>query len=221
MACSKDRSNPCAPFLGPDEGHHRIKLVTARNIELINAFIKVHQDISVVQRNFEHRNGYVKEKRSVQKQLPVFVTPIKDTTINEGAKYAVEHRAREQGRLRFRFTFECIIDGSEPINVTWLKEQTILSSATHDIHYDRGLATLTLVNVHRDDSAYYTCRAANTAGTVENSAYLVVKGKYVGSLFPYPVARRIPLTLVRRGTVSLVVAYSLTGNKTSISAVEQ
>ena len=90
--------------------------------------------------------------------------------------------SRDETRLRFRFTFECIIDGSEPLNVTWLKEQTVLSSATHDIQYDRGLATLTLVNAQRDDAAYYTCRAANIAGTVENSAYLVVKGKDVEPL---------------------------------------
>jgi len=68
-------------FSGPDEGHHRIKHVTARNIELINAFIKVHQDISVVQRNFQHRNDYF-----VTKQLPVFVKPMKDTTINGGTR---------------------------------------------------------------------------------------------------------------------------------------
>jgi hypothetical protein len=76
----------------------------------------------------------------------------------------------------FRFTFECIIDGNEPINIIWLKDQTIISSLTHDIQYERGLATLTLVDVQRDDSGYYTCRASNSAGTVESSAYLIVKG---------------------------------------------
>ncbi|CAF0743307.1 unnamed protein product [Adineta steineri] len=140
---------------GPDEGHHQIKHVTAKNIELINAFIKVHQDISVVQRNFEHRTDYYKET----KQLPVFIKPLKDITINEGTK----------------FTFECIIDGVEPINVTWLKDKTFISSLTHDIQYERGLATLSLIDVQKDDSAYYTCRASNTAGTVESSAYLIVK----------------------------------------------
>ncbi len=44
------------------------------------------------------------------------------------------------------------------------------------MQYERGLATLTLVDVQRDDSAYYTCRASNIAGTVESSAYLIVKG---------------------------------------------
>jgi hypothetical protein len=71
-------------FLGPDEGHHRIKHITARNIELINAFIKVHQDISVVQRNFQHRKEYL-----ITKQLPVFVKPMKDTTINEGTRLKI------------------------------------------------------------------------------------------------------------------------------------
>jgi hypothetical protein len=82
-----------------------------------------------------------------------------------------------RSREIFRFTFECIIDGSEPIIVTWLKDQTIISSLTHDIQYERGLATLTLVDVQKDDSGYYTCRASNSAGTVESSAYLIVKGK--------------------------------------------
>jgi len=75
------KNNMSNLFLGSDEGHHRIKHVTARNIELINAFIKVHQDISVVQRNFQHRKDYF-----ITKQLPVFVKPMKDTTINEGTR---------------------------------------------------------------------------------------------------------------------------------------
>jgi hypothetical protein len=62
------------------------------------------------------------------------------------------------------------------MNITWLKDQTIISSLTHDIQYERGLATLTLVDVQREDSAYYTCRADNIAGTMESSAYLIVKG---------------------------------------------
>lgn len=68
-------------FSGPEEGHHRIKHVTARNIELINAFIKVHQDISVVQRNFQHRKDHF-----VTRQLPIFVKPLKDATINGGTR---------------------------------------------------------------------------------------------------------------------------------------
>ena len=89
VRCSGSSSNEPLSlwcFAGPDEGHHRIKHVTARNIELINAFIKVHQDISVVQRNFEHRKDYVTEQRTSHQQLPVFVQPIKDTTINEGSR---------------------------------------------------------------------------------------------------------------------------------------
>lgn len=75
-----------ASFLGPEEGHHRIKHVTTKNIELINAFIKVHQDISVVQRNFEHRKDFLRENRISYSQLPNFVKPLKDTNIKEGSK---------------------------------------------------------------------------------------------------------------------------------------
>lgn len=78
-----------------------------------------------------------------------------------------------------RFTFECIIDGSEPITVVWLRDQTVISSLTHDIQYERGLATLILTDVQRNDSAYYTCRASNSAGTVESSAYLIVQGNFL------------------------------------------
>ncbi|UJR28306.1 hypothetical protein I4U23_009551 [Adineta vaga] len=141
---------------GPDEGQHRVKHVTARNIELINAFIKVHQDISVVQRNFEHRTDSFQETKQ---QLPVFVKPLKDITINQGSK----------------FILECIIDGNEPMTVIWLKDKRFISSLTHDIQYGRGLATLTLVDVQKDDSAYYTCRASNNVGTTESSAYLIVR----------------------------------------------
>lgn len=86
-----------------------------------------------------------------------------------------------QSHWIYRFTLECIIDGSEPITVTWLKDQSVISSLTHDIQYERGLATLTLVDAQRDDSGYYTCRANNGAGTVESSAYLIVQGKMIVS----------------------------------------
>ncbi|CAF1047343.1 unnamed protein product [Adineta ricciae] len=147
---------------GPDEGQHRIKHVTARNIELINAFIKVHQDISVVQRNFEYRSDFFQET----KNPPAFVKPLIDATVNQGTK----------------FTFECLIDGNEPMTVTWLKNKIFISSLTHDIKYERGLATLTLADVQRDDSAYYTCRANNSAGTTESSAYLIVRSNQSGPL---------------------------------------
>lgn len=77
---------------------------------------------------------------------------------------------------------ECIISGVEPITVTWLKDQTIVSTLTHDIQYERGLATLTFSDVQKEHSGYYTCRASNIAGTVDSSAYLVVKGKLQISL---------------------------------------
>lgn len=77
----------------------------------------------------------------------------------------------------FRFTFECIIDGSEPITVNWFKDQMIISSLRHDVQYERGLATLTLVDVQKTDSGYYTCRASNSSGTNECSAYLIVNGR--------------------------------------------
>jgi Immunoglobulin I-set domain len=78
-----------------------------------------------------------------------------------------------------RLTFECLIQGSEPINVIWLKDRTVISSLTYDIRYEHGLATLTFVDVQQHDSGHYTCRASNTAGTVETSAYLIVKGSSI------------------------------------------
>ena len=74
---------------GPDDGHHRVKHVTSRNIELINAFIKVHQDISVVQRNFEQRNDYFIDHRTSEQQqqrIPTFIKPLQDITIQEGTR---------------------------------------------------------------------------------------------------------------------------------------
>lgn len=53
----------------------------------------------------------------------------------------------------------------------------IISSLRHDVQYERGLATLTLVDVQKTDSGYYTCRASNSSGTNECSAYLIVNGR--------------------------------------------
>lgn len=78
-----------------------------------------------------------------------------------------------------RIVLHCQVEGTEPISVIWLKNQTILSSVTNDIQYDRGSATLHLVDVQINDSAYYTCRASNSFGTTETSAYLIVQSKFI------------------------------------------
>ena len=76
----------------------------------------------------------------------------------------------------FRFTFECRVESDTVPEVRWYKDNLPLTSPDYETKYDRGLATLTIEEIFSEDTARYTCRVTNQAGTAESSAYLTVKG---------------------------------------------
>ncbi|KAJ8980936.1 hypothetical protein NQ317_000946 [Molorchus minor] len=93
-------------------------------------------------------------------EIPVFTTPLSDAVIQEGSK----------------FTFICQVTGHPKPLVTWYKAGiSIQNNPDYHTAYENGLCSLTIEETFAEDSARYTCRAANAAGEAETTALLSVK----------------------------------------------
>lgn len=68
--------------------------------------------------------------------------------------------------------------GDKPVSLTWSLKGDVISSdpALTTTMLGTQASILTIVSVGYRHSGTYTCRAANTAGTVTHSAELLVKG---------------------------------------------
>lgn len=93
---------------------------------------------------------------------PVFTLPLYDATIQEGE----------------RFTFECRLLGHPRPEVNWYKDGiAILNNPDYLTKFEEdGRCTLTIEETFAEDSARFSCRATNEAGTSETEARLKVRG---------------------------------------------
>ncbi|KAK3921141.1 Muscle M-line assembly protein unc-89, partial [Frankliniella fusca] len=90
---------------------------------------------------------------------PQFTEPLKDASIQEGGK----------------FTFECRAVGSPAPEIVWEKDGiSISNNPDYMTAQDGTLYSLTIEETFTEDSARFTCRATNAAGTSETSATLNV-----------------------------------------------
>uniref|UniRef100_A0A672TI17 Titin n=1 Tax=Strigops habroptila TaxID=2489341 RepID=A0A672TI17_STRHB len=93
--------------------------------------------------------------------------------------------------------FECHISGTQPIKVTWAKDnQEIRTGRNYQLSYVDNTAHLTILRVDRGDSGQYTCYASNEVGKESCTAQLTVKD------VPGPV-RNLEVTEIYDGEVSL------------------
>ena len=72
-------------------------------------------------------------------------------------------------------SMKCSVKGNPVPQVTWLKENSSLSSDKR-IMQSRG--DLVIRDVTSQDGGVYTCRARNILGDVTSSATLTVQGNY-------------------------------------------
>ncbi|CAD1476295.1 unnamed protein product, partial [Heterotrigona itama] len=99
-------------------------------------------------------------KENVPPLAPEFTVPLHDATVQEGEK----------------FTFQCNLVGQPAPEVVWYKDGiSILNNPDYLTTYIHGVCTLTIEETFAEDSAKYTCRAFNIAGSAETSATLTVK----------------------------------------------
>lgn len=102
-------------------------------------------------------------KESVPPLAPEFTIPLHDATVQEGEK----------------FTFQCNLIGQPIPEVIWYKDGiSILNNPDYLTTYIHGICTLTIEETFAEDSAKYTCKAFNIAGSAETSATLTVKGDF-------------------------------------------
>uniref|UniRef100_A0A8C8RA17 Ig-like domain-containing protein n=1 Tax=Pelusios castaneus TaxID=367368 RepID=A0A8C8RA17_9SAUR len=72
--------------------------------------------------------------------------------------------------------FECHISGTQPIKVTWAKNnQEIWTGGKYQISYVENIAHLTILNADSADSGTYTCHASNEVGKDSCTAQLKPK----------------------------------------------
>lgn len=74
-------------------------------------------------------------------------------------------------------SLQCVLKGSEPMTVSWHKDDHEVREAEHmQISYKDRTALLHITNVQAQYGGKYTCQAQNLAGCQKCSAVLTVKG---------------------------------------------
>lgn len=97
---------------------------------------------------------------SIQPKAPVFVVPLVDAEVPEGTK----------------FVFECTVEGFPEPLVQWFKDGILAdNNPDYQTQYINGVCTLSIEETFSEDTAKFTCRATNSAGTAETHCHLTVK----------------------------------------------
>lgn len=74
-------------------------------------------------------------------------------------------------------SLQCTLKGSEPMTVSWMKDNHELKEAEYiQITYENKTALLLITNLQGKHGGKYSCQAQNQAGSQTCSAVLTVKG---------------------------------------------
>lgn len=98
-----------------------------------------------------------------------------------------------------RAEIQCVITGSAPLNVVWLKDNQTLpkGSAHYQSSCENDKHTLGIMRLEADDGGLYVCKVSNNAGSAECSMELqiVVRPNFVKPLGPTAAVVGAPLHL--------------------------
>lgn len=74
-------------------------------------------------------------------------------------------------------SFRCVLKGSEPLNLTWMKDNHELKEAENiQITFENKTAGLHITDLQSKHGGKYSCQAQNQAGSQTCTAVLLVKG---------------------------------------------
>lgn len=96
-----------------------------------------------------------------------------------------------------RAVIQCVITGSAPLNVVWLKDNQPNLPAHYHASWDKNKHTLVISSVEAADSGLFVCKVTNNVGTAECNTELRVVGKpsFVKALAPVAAVVAAPLHL--------------------------
>lgn len=82
------------------------------------------------------------------------------------------------GSIGSNITLECRVAGSQPMVVSWYKDnKEIHSDEKYRLDFIENTASVAITGLEQIDGGVYTCRASNDAGEKETSGTLSVKGQ--------------------------------------------
>lgn len=94
--------------------------------------------------------------------------------------------------------FQCVISGSDPMNVVWHKDNIAISNDDHCKAFsDKNKYFLEILNLQQSDQGIYLCKASNSVGTATCCSELRVvdKPNFVKSFESITIAVGNPLRL--------------------------
>uniref|UniRef100_A0A1B0CIV6 Ig-like domain-containing protein n=2 Tax=Lutzomyia longipalpis TaxID=7200 RepID=A0A1B0CIV6_LUTLO len=147
--------------------------IYTENLSLFQSFLKLKADLNATveklkEEQIRERSEKVEKLKIIEVQTtqsiaPIFTQTLTDATIQEGE----------------RFTFDCAVTGSPEPAIEWLKDGiSIQSNSDYKTTTIDGLCSLSIEETLAEDSATFTCRATNAAGSAETTARLTVKENF-------------------------------------------
>ncbi|XP_046554795.1 uncharacterized protein LOC124264120 [Haliotis rubra] len=151
-----------------EQGPNKIRHVVIQYQDLMQSFEQADNELSLLRDNLEGKKEPVEESMQQQAAAPAAAPQYRPPRITQHLKNAEVVEGT-------KFTFECRVESDTPSEAKWFKDNLPLASPDYETRYENGLATLTIEETFSEDTARYTIRITNTAGTAESSAHLNVK----------------------------------------------